>query len=104
MSIKINFMYYMKWIKVILTVVFEEFKVVCIFLAIFFFSLQLSIGKRSTLAKIWGAAAPPSPPGFYGPVSTIDFKSLESIYYVLWNVMLAKYLALFLLCCFPFLK
>ena len=33
-----------------LTVVFEEFEVVCIFLAVFFFSLQLPIGKRS--AKI----------------------------------------------------
>ena len=63
MSIKISFLYYMKWIRVILPVVFEEFEVVCIFLAIFFFSLQLSIGKRSTLAKIWGAAAP-QPPRF----------------------------------------
>ena len=36
----------------------------------FYFSLLLSIGKRSTLAKIWGVCSPPSPPGFYGPVFT----------------------------------
>ena len=31
------------------------------FLAPFFFSLSLSIGKWSTLAKIWGTADPPAP-------------------------------------------
>ena len=35
------------------------------FLAPFFFSLSLPISKGSTLAKIWGAAAPPA--GFYRP-------------------------------------
>ena len=49
--------------------VFEEFEVVYVFLATFCFSLSLSIGKRSTLEKIWGAAVPPVPPSpsFYGP-------------------------------------
>ena len=41
------------------------------FFATSFFSLSLSIGKRSNLAKIWGeggaAASPHNPPGFYGP-------------------------------------
>ena len=38
-------------------VVFEEFQMVYNICATFFFSPSLSIGKRSTLAKIWGAAA-----------------------------------------------
>ena len=40
-----------------LPVVFEEFEndlYVFIFTILFFFSLSLSIGKRSTTAKIWG--------------------------------------------------
>ena len=32
MSVKISFMHYMKWIRVILPVVFKEFELVCIFL------------------------------------------------------------------------
>ena len=36
-----------------LPVVSEEFELVCIFFAIFFFLLSLSIRKRSTLTKIW---------------------------------------------------
>ena len=49
--------------------VLEEFEVVYVFLATFCFSLSLSIGKRSTLEKIWGAAVPPVPPSpsFYEP-------------------------------------
>ena len=31
MSVKISFMHYMKWIRVMLPVVFEEFKLVCTF-------------------------------------------------------------------------
>ena len=63
-SIKISFMHYMKWIRVILPVVFE----VLHFFAIFSFSLSLSTGKRSALAKIWieqgggGGGGPPPPP------------------------------------------
>ena len=52
MSVKISFMHYMKWIRVMLPIVFEEFKLVGT-LAIFFLRLSLSIVKRSTLAKIW---------------------------------------------------
>ena len=51
MSIKISFMRYMRWIRVMLPDVFEEFEVVYVFLATFCFSLSLSIGKRSTLGK-----------------------------------------------------
>ena len=37
MSIKISFLHYMKWTRVMLPVVFEEFEVVCILLAVFSF-------------------------------------------------------------------
>ena len=62
-------MHYMKSIRVMLPDVLEEFEVVYVFLATFCFSLSLSIGKRSTLEKIWGAAVPPVPPSpsFYEP-------------------------------------
>ena len=59
-------MHYRKWTKVVLSVVFEEFDIVYFF-STFFFSRLLSIGKSSTLAKIWGGCSPPSPLGFYGP-------------------------------------
>ena len=39
MSIEISFLHYMNRTRIMLTVVFEEFEVVCIFLAVFFFSL-----------------------------------------------------------------
>ena len=55
----------MKWTVVMLPVGFKEFKVVnlFIFFAIFFFSLALSIDKRSILAKIWwGCSLPSAPP------------------------------------------
>ena len=53
----------MKWAKVILPVVFKKFQMVYIFFAIFFFSLLLPIGKKSTLAKIWrGSSVPATPP------------------------------------------
>ena len=46
MSIKISFLHHMKWTRVMLPVVFEEFKVVCIILAIFFYyNCQLVKGK-----------------------------------------------------------
>ena len=50
MSIKISFMHYMTWIRVMLPEA-EELQVVYVFLATFCFSLSLSIGKRSTLGK-----------------------------------------------------
>ena len=58
-SLKISFMDYMKWAIVLLpVVVFEKIEVAYIFLLLFFFSRSFSIGKRSTLAKIWGACSP----------------------------------------------
>ena len=60
-------MHYMKWTRVILPIVFEEFEVVYIFFC-YFFSQSLSVGKRSTLAKIWWGCCSPPPtqqsPGF----------------------------------------
>ena len=59
LSIKISFMHYMKWTRVMLPVIFDEFEVAYIyisFLLLVSFSLLLSIGKTSTLVKIWGAA------------------------------------------------
>ena len=50
MSIKISFMHYMKWTRVMLPVVFKESEMV--FFATFVFSPSLPIGKRSTLAKM----------------------------------------------------
>ena len=56
MSVKLSFMHYLKKTRVMLPVAFgiEEFGVVYIyiFFAISFFSLQLSVGKRSNLVKI----------------------------------------------------
>ena len=49
MSIKNSFMHYMKWIRVMLPVVFDEFEVTCIFL------LSKNLLKSYPL------------PGFYGP-------------------------------------
>ena len=62
MSIKISFMHYMKWTRIMLPDVSEEFELVCILL-LFFFPLSLSISKRSTLAKnLGGNCSPPAPP------------------------------------------
>ena len=47
MSTKTSFMHYMKWSSA------------------FFFAVSFLIGKRSTLAKIWGAQTP-FLPSFYG--------------------------------------
>ena len=67
-------MHYMKWERVMLPDVSEEFELVCIFIAIFFFSFSLSIGKRSALAKIWGRCSPPQPTGFH----EFDLKSVSN--------------------------
>ena len=69
MSIKTNFMHYMDyimWTRIRLPVVFQKFDMVYIFISFFLFA-TLSIGKRSTLAKIWGVAALSQPLHFYGP-------------------------------------
>ena len=51
MSIKISFIHYMKWTRVILPAAFEEFEIVYIFLAAFFFLVSLSIRKRLKICK-----------------------------------------------------
>ena len=52
-------MHYTKWSRVMLSVVlnFEEFELPCNFLLYFCFLVSFSIGKNSTLEKIWGEAA-----------------------------------------------
>ena len=60
LSIKISSMFYIKWTRLMLPAVSEEFDLACIFFLFFFFSLSFSIGKGSALAKIWRR-------GFYGP-------------------------------------
>ena len=45
MSIKISFLHYMKWARVILLVVFEEFELVCIFLLVFTFHHNCQLVK-----------------------------------------------------------
>ena len=73
MSIKTSFMHYrnyITWTKVKSAIAFEEFDMVYLFCLLFSLHCHcqsLSIFKRSTLAKIWGGGAPPSPPC---PVST----------------------------------
>ena len=60
MSVKISFTHYRNYIpgrRVKLPVDFSEFDWF-MFFGSFFFSLLLSISKRSTLAKNWGAEAP----------------------------------------------
>ena len=71
MSIKITFMHYMKWVRAMLPLVIltSSFFVFLGFFGYFFFLLSLSIGKSSTLAKIfWGEGSsspfPQLPPWF----------------------------------------
>ena len=79
MSMKISFIHYIKWTRVMLSV-FEE-----IFLVLFSFSLSLSIGKRLTLAKIWRAAAFPSLTVFYGSGITYTYYKIVIMDY---NILL----------------
>ena len=70
MLIKVSFMHYVKWTRVVLPVAFREFEMVYIFFATFFFTIIVNC-ERSTSPKIWGGggrAAAPSLPGFYGLV------------------------------------
>ena len=59
-------MHYMKSTRVMLPVIFREFEIIYISFATCFFSLSFSFGKRSILAKFWGAAVLPVSPRFYG--------------------------------------
>ena len=45
MSIKISFMNYIKWTRVMLPVVFEEFELVCVFLLFFSFHCHYQLIK-----------------------------------------------------------
>ena len=64
MWIKISFTHYVKWTRVMLPVVIEEFELVCLFVCLF--SVTLSVNKMSTLPKISGEALVPP----LSPVST----------------------------------
>ena len=72
-SIKISFMHYMKWRRVMLPVVFEKFELFCSFVAVVFlfcffvfclsfyaisFHCQCQLVKKSTLANILGTWLP----------------------------------------------
>ena len=72
-------MHYMKWTRVMLPEVSEEFELACILLLFFFFLLSLSISKRSALSKIQGDCSPPSRPGFDGHVYSFDFYKFAKI-------------------------
>ena len=69
MSIKISFMYYVKWARLMSPVVFKEFKLVCTFLLFFSIHYHFQLVKGQLQQNSGGVAAPPppSPPGFYGP-------------------------------------
>ena len=85
MSIKISAMQSQELHYVNKSKVTSSFQVICIasiFWLLFFYSLSMSIGKRSTLAKIWGGGcSSPSPPfsGFYGPVLYIIIKKEKQV-------------------------
>ena len=59
MSVKISFMYFAKGVNsdIINSSKFEEFQLVCNILLFSISSVSFSISKKSSLAKIWGAAA-----------------------------------------------
>ena len=68
-TIKISFVYYVKWTRVILTVVSKEFEVVYIFLLLFAFYCHAN-WYNFNFGKNLSAAAPsphPSAPGFCRP-------------------------------------
>ena len=80
MSITISFMHYMKWTRVMLPVVFEEFKVVYIIFCHFFLFTSIVNCKRFSklFSKNLGVLQAPSPPGFYGP-GLIKYNSFQDI-------------------------
>ena len=71
MSIKISFMHYMKWARVMLPAVFEEFDLVCIFTLFFSFQYHSQLVKGQLYQNSRGGGvstpSPSPPPGFYGP-------------------------------------
>ena len=82
MSIKISFMHYRNYITrttVKLPVVFEEFDMVYFFFDNFIFSLSMSIGKSSTLAKTTCGCSPPHP-GFLRACSFSSLKLFRKVH------------------------
>ena len=76
MLIKVSFMHYVKWTRVVLPVAFREFEVVYIFLLLFF-SLSLSIAKGQLHQKSGGGGLQP----LALPVSTGLFCYLVDFYF-----------------------
>ena len=68
MSIKISSMHYMKWARVMLPAVFEEFDLVCIFTLFFSFQYHSQLVKGQLYQNSGGGLAPPPPVPL--PVST----------------------------------
>ena len=63
MSIKISFMHFMKWTRVMLPVVFEEFFEL---VRIFYFFIFCYFFLFKNLGRGGGEGCGPSVPGFYG--------------------------------------
>ena len=62
MSVKISFMHYMKWTRLMLPVVFKKFELVCIFLLFFSIHYHCRLVKGQLYQKSGGEApAPPAP-------------------------------------------
>ena len=64
-NVKISFMHYLKWTRVMLPGVFEEFEMVYIFSLFFSFHYHCQLAKGQLYQKAGGAAAPPVPPSLW---------------------------------------
>ena len=62
MSIKISSMHYMKWARVMLLAVFEEFDLVCIFTLFFSFQYHSQLVKGQLYQNSRGGGLAPPPP------------------------------------------
>ena len=85
MSIKISFMHYMKWTRVMLPVVFKEFEMV--FFATFVFSPSLPIGKGRLQQKFHH----PFPLSFYGTAQYTLLNSRFTLTCVGFDSILGKF-------------
>ena len=81
MSIKISFMHFMKWTRVMLPKVFQEFELVYVMFLFFSFHDHCQLVKDQLQQKSVGATAPPAPP----PLSQF----LRTCY---WNILYAVFL------------
>ena len=100
MSIKISLMHYMKWTRVMLTVVFVEFKLICISFFCYFISFhhhyQLVKGQLQQKSGELHSPITSDLPGFYGPhcyfiiVTYLDFfvEYLHAIYLILDRLLI----------------